>query len=248
MRPSPMIITRAQGCGMSKQQRCPADGPRLCEPSVAALRLRRAPLYETGLSNASFSCPLAQQPRQPLSRHTDLAPQPSSPPPLSCRRVAPRRLARQRRLRPRHAAWHGAHRLRHRAVPGVPVAVLGRLLSSHSLQVRAVRPEVSRDYDVFFSSVGLLCGGILVFQARALSLLPSCLAHACAGLAPRPAPLLRPAVDRRHRRLLRSGGGKAARRASRAERQLCACPQTSHSSRPAAVRRAQVPAVGGVGG
>jgi hypothetical protein len=31
-------------------------------------------------------------------------------------------------------------------------------------QVRAVRPEVSRDYDVFFSSLGLLCGGILVFQ------------------------------------------------------------------------------------
>jgi len=30
--------------------------------------------------------------------------------------------------------------------------------------VRAVRPEVSRDYDVFFSSLGLLCGGILVFQ------------------------------------------------------------------------------------
>ena len=31
-------------------------------------------------------------------------------------------------------------------------------------QVRASRPEVSRDQDVFFSSVGLLCGGILVFQ------------------------------------------------------------------------------------
>ena len=31
-------------------------------------------------------------------------------------------------------------------------------------QVRASRPEVSRDQDVFFSSVGLLCGGILIFQ------------------------------------------------------------------------------------
>ena len=31
-------------------------------------------------------------------------------------------------------------------------------------EVRASRPEVSRDQDVFFSSVGLLCGGILIFQ------------------------------------------------------------------------------------
>jgi hypothetical protein len=31
-------------------------------------------------------------------------------------------------------------------------------------QVRASRPEVSRDQDVFFSSIGLLCGGILIFQ------------------------------------------------------------------------------------
>lgn len=36
-------------------------------------------------------------------------------------------------------------------------------------QVRTVRPEISRDYDVFFSSVGLLTGGILVFQVRCLN-------------------------------------------------------------------------------
>jgi len=40
-----------------------------------------------------------------------------------------------------------------------------RLLTRH-WQVRTARPEVSRDSDVFFSSLGLLCGGILVFQAR----------------------------------------------------------------------------------
>jgi hypothetical protein len=42
---------------------------------------------------------------------------------------------------------------------------MGLIASGVALyQVRAVRPEVSRDYDVFFSSLGLLCGGILVFQ------------------------------------------------------------------------------------
>jgi len=48
-----------------------------------------------------------------------------------------------------------------------PAAVLGTslMLSAIALyQVRASRPEVSRDKDVFFSSIGLLCGGILVFQ------------------------------------------------------------------------------------
>nr|YP_001019132.1 hypothetical chloroplast RF66 [Chlorokybus atmophyticus]ABM87975.1 hypothetical chloroplast RF66 [Chlorokybus atmophyticus]WKT05641.1 hypothetical chloroplast RF66 [Chlorokybus atmophyticus] len=29
---------------------------------------------------------------------------------------------------------------------------------------RTIRPEVARDYDIFFSSVGLLSGGILIFQ------------------------------------------------------------------------------------
>jgi len=29
--------------------------------------------------------------------------------------------------------------------------------------LRSVRPELSRDYDIFFSAVGLVCGGILMF-------------------------------------------------------------------------------------
>ena len=48
-----------------------------------------------------------------------------------------------------------------------PGTVLGMLLIGSGValyQVRTMRPEVSRDYDVFFSSLGLLCGGILVFQ------------------------------------------------------------------------------------
>ena len=48
-----------------------------------------------------------------------------------------------------------------------PAAVLGTSLMVSAIalyQVRASRPEVSRDKDVFFSSIGLLCGGILVFQ------------------------------------------------------------------------------------
>ena len=48
-----------------------------------------------------------------------------------------------------------------------PSAILGAsvMVSAIGLyQVRASRPEVSRDQDVFFSSVGLLTGGILVFQ------------------------------------------------------------------------------------
>jgi hypothetical protein len=31
-------------------------------------------------------------------------------------------------------------------------------------QMRVVRPEVSKDYDIMFASVALLCGGILIFQ------------------------------------------------------------------------------------
>ncbi len=48
-----------------------------------------------------------------------------------------------------------------------PAAVLGASVMTSAIalyQVRASRPEVSRDQDVFFSSIGLLCGGILVFQ------------------------------------------------------------------------------------
>lgn len=32
------------------------------------------------------------------------------------------------------------------------------------IQLRAVRPQISKDTDIVFSSVALLCGGILVFQ------------------------------------------------------------------------------------
>ncbi|OUS42702.1 hypothetical protein BE221DRAFT_50655, partial [Ostreococcus tauri] len=48
-----------------------------------------------------------------------------------------------------------------------PSVVLGSSLMVSAValyQVRASRPEVSRDKDVFFSSIGLLCGGILIFQ------------------------------------------------------------------------------------
>jgi len=48
-----------------------------------------------------------------------------------------------------------------------PAVVLGSSLMVSAValyQVRASRPEVSRDKDVFFSSIGLLCGGILIFQ------------------------------------------------------------------------------------
>jgi len=48
-----------------------------------------------------------------------------------------------------------------------PSVVLGSSLMVSAIalyQVRASRPEVSRDKDVFFSSIGLLCGGILIFQ------------------------------------------------------------------------------------
>ncbi len=30
--------------------------------------------------------------------------------------------------------------------------------------LRSIRPELSRDHDIFFAAIGLLCGGILVFQ------------------------------------------------------------------------------------
>ncbi|KAK3241170.1 hypothetical protein CYMTET_49043 [Cymbomonas tetramitiformis] len=42
---------------------------------------------------------------------------------------------------------------------------IGLITSGAALyQVRASNPALSRDYDIFFSTVGLLCGGILVFQ------------------------------------------------------------------------------------
>jgi hypothetical protein len=43
---------------------------------------------------------------------------------------------------------------------GMSLAIVGFLLYI----VRTKKPKVSRDYDIFFSSVGFLCGGILIFQ------------------------------------------------------------------------------------
>ena len=43
---------------------------------------------------------------------------------------------------------------------GVGLALIGFILYF----VKRKKPDVSRDYDLFFSSVGLLCGGILIFQ------------------------------------------------------------------------------------
>ncbi len=48
-----------------------------------------------------------------------------------------------------------------------PAMILGSGMVASGLalyQVRAVRPEVSKDYDIMFASVALLCGGILIFQ------------------------------------------------------------------------------------
>ncbi len=45
------------------------------------------------------------------------------------------------------------------SVAGIVLAVGGALLYA----VRSARPELSRDHDIFFSAVGLLCGLILIF-------------------------------------------------------------------------------------
>nr|YP_009258531.1 hypothetical chloroplast RF66 [Netrium digitus]ANI25547.1 hypothetical chloroplast RF66 [Netrium digitus] len=45
-------------------------------------------------------------------------------------------------------------------IVGVGLSVVGLLL--YYLKIN--RPDVSRDYDLLFSSIGLLCGGILIFQ------------------------------------------------------------------------------------
>nr|BDZ75497.1 Ycf66 protein [Trematodon longicollis] len=45
-------------------------------------------------------------------------------------------------------------------IVGIGLIVVGILL--YALRIR--EPNVSRDYDSFFSSIGLLCGGILIFQ------------------------------------------------------------------------------------
>ena len=45
-------------------------------------------------------------------------------------------------------------------IVGIGLAIVGILLYI----LRTKRPGISRDYDLFFSSIGLLCGGILMFQ------------------------------------------------------------------------------------
>jgi hypothetical protein len=45
-------------------------------------------------------------------------------------------------------------------IVGLGLSIVGLLL----YLIRTNKPNVSRDYDLFFSSVGLLCGGILIFQ------------------------------------------------------------------------------------
>lgn len=50
---------------------------------------------------------------------------------------------------------------------GGPASILGIALivaAAGLYFVRTTRPELSRDYDIFFSAVSLICGGILLFQ------------------------------------------------------------------------------------
>ena len=46
------------------------------------------------------------------------------------------------------------------SILGICLAVAGAALYF----LRSVRPELSRDHDIFFAAVGLLCGFILLFQ------------------------------------------------------------------------------------
>ena len=46
------------------------------------------------------------------------------------------------------------------SIAGIIIAVAGAALYA----IRSVRPELSRDHDIFFSAIGLLCGLILIFQ------------------------------------------------------------------------------------
>jgi len=73
-----------------------------------------------------------------------------------------------RRDRGRKSPWSSSRNIRALVQIDLgPSVVLGSSLMVSAIalyQVRASRPEVSRDKDVFFSSIGLLCGGILIFQ------------------------------------------------------------------------------------
>jgi len=48
-----------------------------------------------------------------------------------------------------------------------PSTILGIILLFQSIflySVRTLKPKLAKDYDIFFSSLGLLSGGILIFQ------------------------------------------------------------------------------------
>jgi hypothetical protein len=52
-----------------------------------------------------------------------------------------------------------------------PALVLGMGFVACGLslyQLRRIQPELSRDFDVVVSSIAIFCGGILVFQVRAV--------------------------------------------------------------------------------
>ena len=46
------------------------------------------------------------------------------------------------------------------SIVGIVIAISGAGLYF----LRSFKPQLSRDYDVFFAAIGLLCGGILFFQ------------------------------------------------------------------------------------
>lgn len=86
---------------------------------------------------------------------------------LAARRaVAPRTVRR----RPASSRARAGRRVAARALVNVDfnagtILGVGLVGAGFALyQVRSVRPQLSRDYDVFFASVSLLCGGILIFQ------------------------------------------------------------------------------------
>ena len=89
---------------------------------------------------------------------------------LARRRDRGEGLAAATALRPRRLLRAGASRRHTVALVNVdfgPAMLLGSGLMASGValyQVRVVRPQVSRDYDIMFASIALLCGGILIFQ------------------------------------------------------------------------------------
>ena len=132
-------------------------------------------------SRLALATPRSPPPRARLAWRRRARPRARVPPPLLARRRArqrapplrggtPRVVAALREARGPRSSARSSPRMDVLALVNVdlgPSAVLGAsvMVSAIGLyQVRASRPEVSRDQDVFFSSVGLLTGGILVFQ------------------------------------------------------------------------------------